>query len=90
VAKSKDNVLRLKTCGYSVTEELAVDPGVCRGGTIKDGVAFWHDRRGAWLVSYADLMMIADAATRARRTSATKRAAVDPQGRSEGKRSTRV
>jgi hypothetical protein len=62
----KNKTLRFKTAGYSGTDTLAVDVGPSQCGEIKDGVAFWHDNAGAWLVSYADLMVIADAATAVR------------------------
>ena len=58
--------LRFKTAGYSETDNLAVDVGPSKCGDIQDGVVFWHDDRGGWVLSYADLMTIAKAATKAR------------------------
>ena len=65
-SKLEDDTLRFKTAGYSATERLSVSVGVCRCAHIADGVAFWHDDSGAWVVSYADLMTITEAATASR------------------------
>ena len=65
--KTAPKTLRFTTAGYSVADRISVDVGPCLCGSIGDGVAFWHDDQGAWLIDYADLMAIADAATKARK-----------------------
>lgn len=45
---------------------LWVYPGKSRCGQIKDGVALAHGKHGSWLISYADLIELADRATAAR------------------------
>ena len=57
--KNKD--LQVPVAGHS-SDMLLVHPGVHHCGRIIDGVAFAHGRDGRWVISFADLERIYDAA----------------------------
>jgi len=60
--------LRIRTAGYSKHHDaIIVDCRRSECGDIRDGVAFTHEGEYGWVMRYADLMRIADAATKARK-----------------------
>lgn len=52
---ANEEIIRLKTAGFSETEDLSFSPGPARCGNINDGVIFWHGEDGAWTLNFADL-----------------------------------
>lgn len=58
MTQAPNKLIRIKTAGYSDTDDLAVDVGPGRCGDIKDGVVFSHDREGAWCIAWKDFVRI--------------------------------
>ena len=58
--------LHIKAAGYGGGDDLHVS---LRSGTgsISDGVGFWHNREGAWVIGFADLKRLYKAAGAARK-----------------------
>lgn len=61
--------MEIRTQGYSSKDSLTVYPEGGQCGSIKDGIAFEHDRQGPWVISFEDLGRIYRAAVKARKLS---------------------
>lgn len=59
-----DEPFRIKTAGH-LRPYMTVSVGPAACGEIVDGVAF-DNGQGSWVVDYSDLLVIVDAATKAR------------------------